>query len=104
MEAVLSRRDDFISHLDDGPQASWVASIDAELIRGQGRIVGDRQVQVTAADGSIRQLRATRAVVVATGTRAGLPPIEGLDRVGAWDNREVTTAKQIPRRLLVLFL
>jgi pyruvate/2-oxoglutarate dehydrogenase complex dihydrolipoamide dehydrogenase (E3) component len=102
VEAVLSRRDEFISHLDDGPQASWVASIGAELIRGQGRIVGDRQVQVTAADGSIRQLRATRAVVVATGTRAALPPIEGLDEVGAWDNREVTTAKQIPQRLLVL--
>jgi pyruvate/2-oxoglutarate dehydrogenase complex dihydrolipoamide dehydrogenase (E3) component len=102
VEAVLSRRDEFISHLDDGPQAGWVASIDAELIRGQGRIVGDRQVQVTAADGSIRQLRATRAVVVATGTRAALPPVEGLDEVGAWDNREVTTAKQIPQRLLVL--
>ena len=102
VEAVLSRRDDFISHLDDGSQAGWVASIDAELIRGQGRIAGDRQVQVTAADGSIRQLLATRAVVVATGTRAALPPVEGLDEVGAWDNREVTTAKQIPQRLLVL--
>ena len=102
VEAVLSRRDEFISHLDDEAQAGWVASIDAELIRGQGRIAGDRQVQVTAADGSLRRLRATRAVVVATGTRAALPPVEGLDEVGAWDNREVTTAKQIPQRLLVL--
>jgi len=102
VEAVLSRRDDFISHLDDGPQAAWVDSIGAELIRGQGRIVGDRQVQVTAADGSTRRLDATRAVVVATGTRAALPPIEGLGEVAAWDNRDVTTAKQIPQRLLVL--
>ena len=102
VEAVLARRDAFISHLDDGPQASWVASIDAELVRGQGRLAGERQVQVTAADGSVRTLGASRAVVVATGTRAAVPPVDGLDQVGAWDNREVTTAKQIPQRLLVL--
>lgn len=39
---------------------------------------------------------------MATGTRAARPPVDGLDEVRAWDNRDVTTAKQIPRRLLVL--
>jgi pyruvate/2-oxoglutarate dehydrogenase complex dihydrolipoamide dehydrogenase (E3) component len=28
--------------------------------------------------------------------------VEGLDRLDAWDNRVVTTAEQIPRRLLIL--
>ncbi len=102
VQAVLDRRDDFISHLDDGPQASWVDSIDAELIRGHGRVAGERQVEVALADGSTRSLGANKAVVVATGTRAALPPVEGLAEVTAWDNRDVTTAKQIPQRLLVL--
>ncbi|MBW3638233.1 MAG: NAD(P)/FAD-dependent oxidoreductase [Actinobacteria bacterium] len=102
VEAVLARRDEFISHLDDGAQASWLDSIDAELVRGQGRLTGERLVEVTAADGSTRTLRATQAVVVATGTRAAMPTIEGLEQVTAWDNRDVTTAKQIPQRIIVL--
>ncbi len=102
VEAVLARRDDFISHLDDGPQASWLGSIEADLVRGHGRLSGVRQVDVTTADGSVRRLTAGRAVVVATGSRAALPPVDGLAEVNPWDNRDVTTAKEIPARLLVL--
>jgi pyruvate/2-oxoglutarate dehydrogenase complex dihydrolipoamide dehydrogenase (E3) component len=102
VEAVLARRDAFISHLDDSAQADWVDSVGAELIRGTGRLAGERQVEVTAADGTARTLTAGRAVVVATGTRAAVPPVEGLGDIATWDNRDVTTAKQIPPRLLVL--
>jgi pyruvate/2-oxoglutarate dehydrogenase complex dihydrolipoamide dehydrogenase (E3) component len=102
VEAVLARRDGFIAHLDDSAQASWVGSVGAELIRGTGRLAGERQVEVTATDGSTRTLTAGRAVVVATGTRAAVPPVEGLRDIATWDNRDVTTAKQIPRRLLIL--
>ncbi len=53
-------------------------------------------------DGSVRRLTARRAVVVSTGTAAAVPPIEGLREAEPWDNRSVTAAKEIPRRLLVL--
>ncbi len=101
VDAVLARRDSFISNLDDGAQASWVESIDAELIRGEARLSGERQVEVTTG-GSTRRLTANRAVVVATGSRAAVPPVEGLRDVATWDNRDVTTAKEIPNRLLIL--
>jgi pyruvate/2-oxoglutarate dehydrogenase complex dihydrolipoamide dehydrogenase (E3) component len=100
--AVLDRRDGFISHLDDESQVRWLDGIDAELVRGQGRITGTRQVSVTGGDGQVRQLAARRAVVVATGSRAAIPPVEGLRDIRSWDNRGVTNAKDIPRRLLVL--
>jgi pyruvate/2-oxoglutarate dehydrogenase complex dihydrolipoamide dehydrogenase (E3) component len=102
VNAVLSRRDDVISHLDDGPQASWLDSIDAELVRGHGRLDGPSEVTVTASDGTVRRLRARRAVVIATGSRARMPPVDGIDTVRVWDNRDVTTAKDLPDRLLVL--
>jgi dihydrolipoamide dehydrogenase len=101
VNAVLARRDSFISNLDDSAQASWVESIDAELIRGEARLSGQRQVEVTAG-GATRRLTANRAVVIATGSRAAVPPVEGLREVETWDNRDVTTAKQIPERLLIL--
>jgi pyruvate/2-oxoglutarate dehydrogenase complex dihydrolipoamide dehydrogenase (E3) component len=102
VSAVLARRDAFISHLDDKSQVEWVESIGADLVRGRGRLDGERAVAVTSADGSVRRLSARRAVVVATGSRASVPPVDGLTDTRTWDNRDVTTAKDVPRRLLVL--
>src|SRR5712691_334281 len=67
-----------------------------------GRLAGQRAVEVEAADGTTRPLSAARAVVLATGTSALIPPIPGLREAGPWDNRMVTSAKELPRRLLVL--
>jgi pyruvate/2-oxoglutarate dehydrogenase complex dihydrolipoamide dehydrogenase (E3) component len=102
VEAVFGRRDKFISHLDDDPQASWVGSVGAELIRGEARLVGQRQVEVTTSGGDTRRLTADQAVVIATGSRASMPPVEGLRETSIWDNRDVTTAKSVPARLLIL--
>jgi pyruvate/2-oxoglutarate dehydrogenase complex dihydrolipoamide dehydrogenase (E3) component len=42
-------------------------------------------------------------VILAGGSLPLFPPIEGLDQIeGAWTNREATTAKEIPRRLLIV--
>ena len=48
------------------------------------------------------RLRAAKAVVIATGTTAAVPPIEGLAEARPWTNREATTATQVPERLLIL--
>lgn len=102
VQEVLRRRDEWTSGLDDGAQASWVESVGATLVRGRGRLVGRRRVEVAGDDGTTRTLTADRAVIVATGSRANLPPIDGLDRARAWTSREVTQADRIPDRLLVL--
>jgi pyruvate/2-oxoglutarate dehydrogenase complex dihydrolipoamide dehydrogenase (E3) component len=47
-------------------------------------------------------LVARRAVVVATGSDALVPPIDGLREAQPWTNREATTSKQVPGRLIVL--
>ena len=41
-------------------------------------------------------------MVIATGSGAAMPPIPGLAKSRPWTNREVTTARKIPGRLLVL--
>jgi dihydrolipoamide dehydrogenase len=56
---------------------------------------------VSTADGE-RSITAGRAVVLATGTVALMPPIPGLGDAAPWDNRSATAARAVPRRLLVL--
>ncbi|HTJ74128.1 MAG TPA: NAD(P)/FAD-dependent oxidoreductase [Acidimicrobiales bacterium] len=95
--AALARRDYMTSNWDDTGAAGWLADHKIELVRGAGRLAGERVVDV---DG--RRLTANVAVVLATGTSAAIPPIPGLRESQPWDNRSVTSAKEIPRRLLVL--
>lgn len=102
VESVLHSRDRFTSNWNDDGQEQWLTGAGVELVRGKGRLAGERAVEVETPDGGARTLAARKAVVVATGSRASVPPIEGLGEVGAWGNREVTSAKQIPARLLVL--
>jgi dihydrolipoamide dehydrogenase len=99
---ALRRRDAFTSNWDDAGQVSWVESVGVDLIRGHARMAGPRTIEVTAADGTTTSHTARRAVVVATGTSSVLPPIPGLRDITTWDNRDITTAKQAPRRLLVI--
>lgn len=67
------------------------------FVRGTGRLVGARRVAV---DGT--EYEVTRGVVVATGTRPTIPPLEGLDRVPYWTNHDVVEATELPRSVVVL--
>jgi len=100
--AVLARRDEFTSHLSDAGQQQWVVGAGIAALRGQGRLVGDKRVEVTGPGGAVTALRATHAVVLATGTSAFVPDLPGLADAQPWTSREVTSMKAVPRRLVVL--
>ncbi|MYV41705.1 FAD-dependent oxidoreductase, partial [Streptomyces sp. SID1328] len=100
--AVLARRDDFASHWKDDGQVHWLEGTGIALHRGHGRLAGPRTVTVTAEDGTVTTLTARQAVVVATGTRAQLPGLPGLDEVRPWTSREATSSQTVPGRLIVV--
>jgi len=95
--AALARRDEVIHDLDDSVQLPWLAEREVELFRGHAALDGERRVKV-GDDG----LAARRAVVIATGSGAAVPPIDGLAEASPWDNREATTSKRVPDSLVVL--
>ena len=97
VSAALHRRDEVIHDLDDSGQLPWLESRGIELVREHGRLDGERRVR--AGD---ELLVADRAVVVATGSAALVPPIDGLADARPWTNRQATTAKEVPERLAVL--
>jgi pyruvate/2-oxoglutarate dehydrogenase complex dihydrolipoamide dehydrogenase (E3) component len=95
--AVLQRRDEIIHNRDDAAQLGWLKERSITLVRGVGMLTGEREVQVGA-----EPLRARRAVVLAPGSVASVPPIPGLADAGAWTNRQATTTGAIPASLIVL--
>ncbi len=85
-------RDTMIRHLDDTKQVESYEEQGATVFKGAGRIVGPGRVEVNG------QTIGADHIVVATGSDASMPPIEGLDDVAVWTNREATTLKEIPER------
>jgi len=97
VQATLDRRDQVIHDLDDSIMVPWLTDRDVTVVRGRGRLEGERAVRV-----GDELLRARDAVVVAVGTHAALPPIDGLADARPWTNHEVTTAKAVPESLAIL--
>lgn len=114
--ASLDRRDQVISGLDDKGQAAWLEERAIPLYRGSARFTGEKRLVVDPGEKSAgggsgnggrqatapKELSARRAVVIATGSGAMMPPIDGLDQVDAWTNRAGTTASEVPESLVVL--
>ncbi len=98
---VLARRDGFAANWDDAGQVRWLESAGIPLVRGRGRIAGDKRVIVESEDGET-ELIARHAVVIATGSEARVPDIPGLRDARPWTSREATSAQEIPGRLAVL--
>jgi pyruvate/2-oxoglutarate dehydrogenase complex dihydrolipoamide dehydrogenase (E3) component len=95
--AVLARRDEVIHDRDDSSQLPWLEQRGVTLVRGHGKLDGERRVRVAE-----EVLVARQAVVVATGSGPAMPPIPGLADVRPWGNREATTAKKPPESLVIL--
>jgi pyruvate/2-oxoglutarate dehydrogenase complex dihydrolipoamide dehydrogenase (E3) component len=95
--AVLARRDEVIHDLDDSVQVPWLEERGVTLVRGRGKLDGEKRVLV-----GDDVLAARQAVVIATGSGAAMPPIPGLKEALPWGNREATTAKKAPESLVIL--
>jgi pyruvate/2-oxoglutarate dehydrogenase complex dihydrolipoamide dehydrogenase (E3) component len=101
-------RDMMVRNYDDAKQVKSYEEQGATVFKGDARLAG-------RASGSERGGGAVRTVVevgderieatdilLATGSEPTLPPMEGLDEVGAWTNREATGVKEIPERTIVI--
>ncbi len=95
-DGVWSWRDWITSDWEDSGQLHYLEEWRCRLVRGEGRVAQPGVVEV---DG--QELPYDR-LVLATGSRPAIPPIEGLDSVEYWTNREATRTHKVPRSLVVM--
>ena len=84
--------------LDDTRPAAALQETGAKLFRGEGKLVDLRTVEVAAGT----QLIARKAMVIANGGTAAIPPIPGLETVEFWTNRQAAVPRELPGTLAVL--
>ena len=97
-EPVAQRiRDQATDNWDDAVAVDRFVGKGGTFVRGYATITGPGEVEV---DGD--RYRARRGVVIATGTRAAVPPITGLADTPFWTNHEIVEATELPKSLIVL--
>ncbi|SDY05172.1 dihydrolipoamide dehydrogenase [Modestobacter sp. DSM 44400] len=89
-------RDYMARHLDDSGQVSGYAEQGALVLKGEARLLAPGRLEVAG-----REVRADH-VVLATGSEAVVPAIDGLDEVTVWTNRETYTAADLPARAVIV--
>lgn len=99
-DGLLGRRDTWVSGYDDSAQAEWAQGAGIDVVRGHGRLTGERTVEVRGADGGTRTLRARQAVVLATGSTPTVP--DALAGAHPWSSRDVTGVREVPPRLVIV--
>ena len=95
-DGVWSWRDWMTSDWDDSGQLHYLKDWNCRLVRGEGKVARPGIVAVDGEEIPYDKL------VIATGSRPAIPPVEGLGDVEYWTNREATRAHQVPESLVVL--
>jgi pyruvate/2-oxoglutarate dehydrogenase complex dihydrolipoamide dehydrogenase (E3) component len=96
-------REEATDSWDDTVAADRITDAGATLVRGHGRLVADRTVEVTpSGSGDVTRYVASKGVVLNTGTTASVPPIPGLADTPFWTNREALENETAPSSLIVI--
>lgn len=96
---AVTRKDAVVKQLVGGIELLLKAR-KVDLITGSGTLTSPGEIAVKAADGA-RSVKAN-AVIVATGSKVGMPPIKGLADAKPLDNVGALALQEIPKRLIVI--
>ncbi len=90
-------REEATSDWDDQIAVDRLVDAGVRFVRGTGRLVDERTVEV---DGET--FHARRGIVLNTGTEPAIPPIEGLADTPYWTNRDAVKLTELPGSMIVI--
>ncbi|MEO8522500.1 MAG: mercuric reductase [Acidobacteriota bacterium] len=101
LAVVRKRKRDIVESWSAGSRKGLERHETLELVMGHARFSGPKEVTVEAHGGGTRVFTAEH-IFINAGTRPGIPPVPGLDRVGALDNESVMELGEVPDHLIVI--
>lgn len=89
-------RDYMIRDLDDSAQVEGLDKQGVTVIKDEARLTGPGRIQAGE-----REITAEH-IIIATGSEAVIPPLEGIEEITAWTNRETYTTDDLPQRAVIV--
>ncbi|HEX4745076.1 MAG TPA: dihydrolipoyl dehydrogenase [Candidatus Limnocylindria bacterium] len=99
MSKAVARKDKVVAQLVGGVEA-LLKGRKVELITAEGTLVSPTELKLKGKDGE-RAISA-KSVIVATGSKVGMPPVKGLAESKPLDNVGALALKDVPKRLVVI--
>jgi pyruvate/2-oxoglutarate dehydrogenase complex dihydrolipoamide dehydrogenase (E3) component len=96
LDRVFWWRDQVVEGYDDEGHGSWLVDRHTALVRGDAVVKAAGALDVGGREVLYDKL------VVATGSRPAVPPIEGIADVAHWTTADATSAKEVPASLVVV--
>lgn len=93
---VLERVQDVIKKVEPHDSVDRYTNLGVECLQGEAKITSPYTVEVNG------ETITTRSILIATGARPFIPPIEGLDQIDYLTSDSIWNIRELPRRLLVL--
>jgi dihydrolipoamide dehydrogenase len=91
----VARKDRVVAQLVSGTEA-LLKGRKVDLIKAEGTLVAPTQIRAGSTNVD------AKAVIVATGSKVGIPPIKGLAEAKPLDNESALALTEIPKRLIVI--
>lgn len=85
---------------DDSGHVRSLEAVGVTVFRGEASLAGLGRVAVRH-DGTNHELSASN-VIIAVGSETKVPPIEGIETIRTWTNKDATGTRELPASLLVL--
>ena len=101
MREVRERKQRVVESFREGGLKGIEQTPNLDLITGNAKFIGPRQIEVQLNDGGTHALTAER-IFVNTGCRPARPQIEGIDKVPTLDSTSIMELDELPGHLLVL--
>lgn len=98
---VIERKRRVVAAMVDTHWTLFTTTANMTFLLGRGAFMGDRTIEVTMADGSMRMVRGER-VYINTGSHTTIPPIPGLDTVDYLTSTSVMELQKLPARLAII--
>lgn len=98
---VRARKRRIVERFRTGSRRSLEDTEGIELVFGEARFSGPKEMEVHTREGTTRRLAADR-IFINVGCRPAVPPIEGLDEVDYLDSTSIMELETVPRHLLVI--
>ena len=102
LAAVKARKDKIIGQSRDGVEQWLRGTENVTVFNGHARFTGPHALAISAPDGTLLHELSADEIFLNTGTRAVVPPLQGIERIRYYTNSSLLELSELPDRLVIV--
>jgi pyruvate/2-oxoglutarate dehydrogenase complex dihydrolipoamide dehydrogenase (E3) component len=102
LAAVKARKDRIIGQSRDGVENWLRGTKNVSVFEGHARFTGAHALAISGPDGNLLDEISADEIFINTGTRAVVPPLDGLERIRYYTNSNLLDLTELPSHLVIV--